>query len=67
MENGVCTKRACYGVTVIFVLALLFFQSGPVSAEEQVRHSILIINPFDRALPVQCKVSFRANNVPGTL
>ena len=55
MVNGVCTKRACYGVTVIFVLALLFFQSGPVSAEEKVRHSILIINPFDRALPVSAR------------
>ena len=59
MRMSATMQAMRHGVTVMFVLALLFFLSSPVSAEEQIRHSILIIYPFDRALPVQCKVSFR--------
>ncbi len=55
MRMGAIMRAMRHGVTVMFVLALLFFQSSPVSSEEQVRHSILIINPFDRALPVSAR------------
>ena len=40
-----------YGVTVMFALVLLFFLSSPVFADDQIRHRILIIYPFDRSIP----------------
>ncbi|MGA2227149.1 MAG: ATP-binding protein, partial [Syntrophobacteraceae bacterium] len=51
MRMGAIMRAMRHGVTVIFALALLLFQSSPVSAEEQTRHSILIIYSFDRSLP----------------
>ena len=46
------TRQAMrHGVAVMFALALLSFLSSPVSAEEQTRHSILIISSVDRSLP----------------
>ncbi len=47
------TMRAiCHGVAAIFALALLLFQSSPATAEAHIRHSILIVDPFDRAIPL---------------
>ncbi|MEN6439643.1 MAG: ATP-binding protein [Syntrophobacter sp.] len=53
---GVTTQAVRHGVAVIFALALLLFQSGPVFAESQDRHSILVIYPFDRSLPVSVRL-----------